>query len=226
MSFVDQKRGPSPTGLASAIIVQASIGAFVVAGLSVTQFVQQGEEQEMEPIEYKLPPPPEPKPTPEPQAKQQPDVTTQPPVTIPQPKFELDQVRPDYETTEVIFDGPIILKPRPEVEKPPAPPAPVPSFDPISAKPRNDPGAWLSDRDYKSSWVRRELTGVASFRLDIATTGKVTGCRVTGSTGHSELDEATCALVQRRARFEPARGGNGEPVAGSYSSSVRWQLPE
>lgn len=225
MAYVDQKNGPSPAGLASAIIVQASIGALVVAGLSVTQFVQRDEEREMEPIEYKLPPPPEPEPKAEPQPDQQPDVT-QPPVTIPQPKFEFDKIRPDYETTEVIFDGPIVLKPRPEVEKPPAPPAPVPTFDPVSAKPRNDPGAWLSDRDYRASWTRRELTGVARFRLDIAATGKVTGCRILGSTGHSELDDATCALVQKRAKFEPARGPNGEPVAGSYISSVRWQLPE
>lgn len=226
MSFVDQKRGPSPAGLASAVIVQTTIGAFVVAGLSVTQFVQKDDEREMEPIEYKLPPPPEPEPTPEPQTQQQPEVASQPPITQPVPPLDFPLPKAEYETTEAIVDRPIVLKPRPEVEKPPAPPAPVPSFSPVSAKPRNDPGAWLSDRDYKSAWARRELTGVASFRLDISQTGKVTGCRITGSTGHSELDKATCALVQSRAKFEPARGSNGEPVAGSYSSSVRWQLPE
>ena len=227
MSFVDQKRGPSPTGLASAIIVQAGIGAAVIAGLSVAGgVVEPPEILDTWDVRPTPPPEPEPLPEPEPKADAQPEVATEPPVTIPQPKLDFNQVRPDYETTEVIFDGPIVLKPRPEAEKPPAPPAPVPSFDPVSAKPRNDPGAWLSDRDYQSSWARRELTGVASFQLDIAATGKVTGCRITGSTGHSVLDKATCSLVQKRARFEPARGGNGEPVAGSYSSSVRWQLPE
>ena len=35
MSYVDQKQGPSPVGLASALIVQGAIGAMVVMGLSV-----------------------------------------------------------------------------------------------------------------------------------------------------------------------------------------------
>lgn len=226
MSFVDQKRGPSPTGIASAIIVQAAIGAAVITGLSVTQFVQENGEKEMEPIEYKLPPPPEPEPIHEPQTRQQPEVASQPPITQPNPPIDFELPKATYETTDKIIERPIIIDAPRVIEKPPAPPAPVPSFNPVTAKPRNDPGAWLSDRDYKSAWARRELTGVASFQLDIAATGRVTGCRITGSTGHSELDQATCALIQRRARFEPARGSNGEPVAGSFSSSVRWQLPD
>ena len=122
MSFVDQKRGPSPTGIASAVIVQASIGVFVVAGLSVTQFVQKDDGREMDPIEYKLPPQPEPEPTPEPQTQQQPEVASQPPITQPVPPVDFSLPKVEYETTEFISDRPIVLKPRPEVEKPPAPP--------------------------------------------------------------------------------------------------------
>ena len=225
MSFVDQKRGPSPTGIASAVIVQAAIGAAVITGLSVAGGVVELPEI-LDTWDVRPTPPPESEPIPEPQTQQQPEVASQPPITQPTPPIDFELPKATYETTEKIIERPIIVD-TPRVDtKPPAPPAPVPSFSPISAKPRNDPGAWLSDRDYKSAWARRELTGVASFRLDISQTGKVTGCRITGSTGHSELDQATCSLVQRRARFEPARGSNGEPVAGSYSSSVRWQLPE
>ena len=225
MSFVDQKRGPSPTGIASAVIVQAAIGAAVITGLSVAGGVVEPPEI-LDTWDVRPTPPPESEPIPEPQTQQQPEVASQPPITQPTPPIDFELPKATYETTEKIIERPRIVD-TPRVDtKPPAPPAPVPSFSPISAKPRNDPGAWLSDRDYKSAWARRELTGVASFRLDISQTGKVTGCRITGSTGHSELDQATCSLVQRRARFEPARGSNGEPVAGSYSSSVRWQLPE
>lgn len=225
MSYVDQKSGPSPTGLASALIVQGAIGALMVTGLSVVTGAVE-EPEILSTLEFKDPPPPPPEKAPEPKPDAQPREATQPPRTVPQPKMPLSDNTADYETVETVYDGPIVLKPLPPVQLPPAPPAPVPSFDPVSAKPRNDPGSWLRERDYKSSWVRREYTGLAGFRLDIAATGKVTGCRITSSTGHAELDDATCALIQQRARFEPARGSNGEPVAGSYASSVRWVLPE
>ena len=56
--------------------------------------------------------------------------------------------------------------------------------------------------------------------------GRVSGCTITGSSGYSALDAATCALVIKRAKFQPARGGEGEPVAGSYSNAIDWQLPD
>ncbi len=107
-----------------------------------------------------------------------------------------------------------------------AKPEPISSFTPVGAKPRNDPAAWLSTDDYRPSWVRRKLTGLARFRLEIAANGRVTDCTLTGSTGHGVLDTATCKLVTQRARFEPARSGTGEAVASSYSGAVLWQLPE
>jgi len=54
----------------------------------------------------------------------------------------------------------------------------------------------------------------------------VSDCTITGSTGHGELDRATCRLVQGRALFNPAKGSDGEVTAGSYSSSVNWSIPE
>ena len=228
MSYVDQKTGPSPAGLASALIAQGAIGAAVILGLSVATGTIEPPKI-IETWDVRDTPPPEPQPEPEPQPRTEPEPRTaaEPPITVPQPPFEFDRPLPDSRTTDRIIDRPVIEVPRPRIADDPvvAPPAPTPSFDPVGAKPRNDPSRWLTDRDYKSSWSRRELTGVASFTLDIAANGTVTGCRVTRSTGHAELDEATCKLVQRRARFEPARGSNGEPVAGSFSSSVRWQLP-
>ncbi|QZD93340.1 energy transducer TonB [Qipengyuania xiapuensis] len=223
MSYVDQKRGPSATGLAGAIIVQASIGAAIIAGLSVAQIVQE-EDDIFVGIELKDPPPPAPPPPPTDQPKPNTDT---PPVSVPDNKFRLDPVEPTIPTTTEMFpEGPIILDPGPTRIVEPVIPGPTATFSPVGAKPRNDPGGWLRDRDYRSSWSRMELTGTASFRLQIAATGKVTGCEITGSTGHRQLDEATCNLLPRRAKFEPARGSNGEPVAGEFKGSVVWKLPE
>ncbi|MBT8427146.1 MAG: energy transducer TonB [Erythrobacter sp.] len=222
MSYVDQKNGPSPTGLASAVIVQAAIGALIVTGLTVSQAII-ADPPRVDTFDVKKDPPPPAPPPPE-QTETVPEAPTTPPITVPTPPFEFDTVRPRIDTTDLVLPP---QPPMPPIGDRIVPtPSPAATFTPVGAKPRNDPGAWLRDRDYRSSWVRQELTGVASFRLDIAASGKVTGCRISGSTGHSQLDEATCRLVQQRAKFEPARGSNGEPVSGQYTGSVLWQLPE
>jgi protein TonB len=56
--------------------------------------------------------------------------------------------------------------------------------------------------------------------------GKVSSCQVTSSSGSPDLDEATCSNVTRRARFNPATDGEGQPTSGSYSGRVRWVIPE
>ncbi|MCL4674383.1 MAG: energy transducer TonB, partial [Sphingomonadaceae bacterium] len=84
----------------------------------------------------------------------------------------------------------------------------------------------ITESDYKTSWINRGWAGSAGFRLQVGANGRVEGCQITRSTGHTALDEATCALVTKRARFDPARNGNGDKVSGSYTSSVLWQIPE
>jgi protein TonB len=63
------------------------------------------------------------------------------------------------------------------------------------------------------------------FRQEIAADGKVQNCTITGSSGYPELDKATCDLITRRARFEAAKDETGARTSGSYTSSVRWELP-
>lgn len=104
-------------------------------------------------------------------------------------------------------------------------PKSAPIFDPIAAKPSNDPSSWIRDRDYRSSWIRRGMAGTARFQLGVGTNGRVTQCTITRSTGHGALDKATCDLITKRARFAPARGNDGAKTNGSYSSSINWILP-
>ena len=221
MSYVDQARRPSPASMAAVIGIHAAIGFALVAGLTISGEMPQIINK-MRVRDIADPPPP---PPPPPVDEVTPD-SAAPPVFVPQPKFELKPVPPVIEFTHELppalpvpqpGTGPVIEIPRPE---------PKPSFDPVAARPRNDPSRWLSNADYRPSWTRRELSGLARFRLEIAANGKVADCRVVGSTGHSELDAATCSLITRRAKFEPARGVNGEPVTGSYTGSVLWELPE
>ena len=103
-------------------------------------------------------------------------------------------------------------------------PEPPPKFTPKDPTPRGNPGRWASNRDYPRRALREEREGVTRFRLTVGADGRVTNCQVTGSSGHSDLDEETCKLMQRRGRFNPATDGNGQDTTGTWSSAVRWQV--
>jgi len=63
--------------------------------------------------------------------------------------------------------------------------------------------------------------GVVSFKLLIGTDGMPTSCEITKSSGYESLDNLTCHLVQRRARFTPATL-DGKPSESSYFDTVHW----
>ncbi|MBV2147432.1 energy transducer TonB [Sphingobium sp. AS12] len=90
-------------------------------------------------------------------------------------------------------------------------------FGANSAKPRSLPAAWVSDADYPSAAQRERRQGVTGYKLEVNADGQATSCIVTSSSGHADLDEATCRLLPRRARFSGS---------GVYESRVTWRLPE
>ena len=108
---------------------------------------------------------------------------------------------------------------------PPAPPAPPPPRVSQAAKAKANLASYFSDDDYPSSAQRNEEQGTTSVRLSIGTDGRVTDCSVTGSSGSSTLDNATCSILRRRARFTPAKDQAGHPITDSTTTRIRWQLP-
>lgn len=107
-----------------------------------------------------------------------------------------------------------------------APPvAAAPRCQPKGASPLGNPGNWVTSSDYPSAALRKGQTGIVGFQVDIGMDGRINGCRVTSSSGWADLDQATCRLVSRRARFNPATDGACQPALGSYSNRVRWTLP-
>ncbi len=221
----------SPAAMLGAIGIPAGIGAFLIAGLAVT-VIDDGEVDSLigvliedETVEILPPPPPD---DPVDPVTQTPDpvttVTKPDPIIVPDTPITVSTFDPGVSTTDLsdMIDT-VTIPPLTGIE---AIPSPLPTFDPISAKPRNQPSRWVTDRDYKSRWIREGLSGVARFTLQIDANGRVSDCAITRSTGHSVLDDATCTLVSDRARFTPARGSDGAITAGTYSSAVQWSIPE
>lgn len=231
MAYLDQgmpvERKKAALGV---IAIHAVMGTVLITGLSTV--VTLGPEPtriEGRNIEVKLDPlPPPPKPD---------DVTTEiitptaPKPYTPPTRLDINQNDNSLSTTsELTVDTDTVTK---TVLSEGTKPLDLPTFTPpevlydaVAAKPRNNPAQWVSDRDYRSIWINKNMTGVARFTVTIGTDGRVQSCRITQSTGHDALDTATCDLVTKRARFEAARDTARNKVTGTYSNAIKWELPD
>jgi len=108
----------------------------------------------------------------------------------------------------------------------PTPPKPEPRFTAKGPKARGNAANWVRESDYPTVAIRQELEGLTRVKLEVSTAGRVTDCVVTASSGHEVLDNAACAKLIERGRFNPATDTSGQTAAGTYNTSVRWQLPE
>ena len=70
--------------------------------------------------------------------------------------------------------------------------------------------------------VDPNVDGRVRFTLEIDPNGRPTNCKIESSSGSTRLDENTCRLAVRRARFDPARDADGNAIKGSWTSSIRW----
>jgi protein TonB len=159
--------------------------------------------------EEKKPPPP-------------PKKVAPPPIVAPPPKVNINVAPPAIDVVPVAPPAP-----PPISIAPPAPAAPPPPrIQPKGAVPKGNPGNWATTNDYPTRALREERAGVTGFRVAVGADGRVTSCTVTSSSGSPDLDEATCSNVTRRARFNPATDGEGQPTTGSYTGRIRWVIPE
>jgi TonB family protein len=99
--------------------------------------------------------------------------------------------------------------------------AATPALPDSPPQPSGNPGGWVTANDYPHT-SDPYASGTTQFQLAVDALGKVTDCTITQSSGHAELDAATCQLLRERAAFVPAMHA-GKPVRGTYSNSVLWQ---
>jgi len=119
-------------------------------------------------------------------------------------------------------------QPQPEPPRftPPAPKAaPAPPLSPPTPATAKGRGNTFSDDDFPDASRRAEEQGVTRVSYVIDSTGKVSNCTVTQSSGSPRLDDATCKIIMRRFRFNPATR-DGQPVTETKSQPVRWQLKD
>ena len=215
MAYADQSMsGNRITALVVVAIIHIVVGYALVSGLAyeaaqkVVQKVTTIDIEE-EVKKEEEPPPPPPKKV---------DVPP-PPVKVVAPPVKID-IAPAPPTVQTQPEPPKVIPLPPVIQAPAAP-----RVTPKGAVPRGNPGTWATTNDYPSRALREERAGTTGFKVNVGPDGRVTDCQITSSSGHADLDEATCANVRRRARFTPATDGEGQPTSGTYSNRVRWVIP-
>ena len=213
----------SPTALTIVVLMHgAAIGALAMWKIDVARIINPP--TTVIEIPQDKPPPPPDKPV-----EKVVRAPTTPPVYIPPRPFDLPIDRPTVTVTDTqptyppLDEGPVVdVTPTP----PPPPPPPPPARKVEPARARANLASNVSDSDYPASAARNEEQGTTRFRLAVGPDGRVKDCTVTGSSGSSALDSATCRIMKSRARFTPARDSDGNPTGDSVSNAIRWVLPE
>jgi protein TonB len=219
MSYADQKMsGNKVTALVIVAILHIILGYALVTGLAydvVKKAVQRVTTVDIK-EEVKKEPPPPPKKL---------DLPPPPPIVVPPPKTTITPPRQQITTvSEPPPPPPPIIVPPPPSAPPPPPP---PRFTPKGATPKGSgQGNWVTTSDYPSRALNDKREGVTGYRVSVGPDGRVTDCNITSSSGSPELDDATCSNIRRRARFNPAMDGEGQPTSGAFSGRVRWQIPK
>lgn len=93
-------------------------------------------------------------------------------------------------------------------------------------KPANYPGDWVSAFDYPRRALEQGHQGATTFQLEILADGKIGDCTILKSSGHKQLDEASCQAITSNAKFHPAIDKEGNPVPAPYISTTTWSIPD
>ena len=81
----------------------------------------------------------------------------------------------------------------------------------------------LRHTDYPEESLRRRSQGRVVVRIDVSPEGRITACLPIASSGDRALDSTTCRIILERARFTPAIGADGRPVAARIAATVTWR---
>ena len=216
MAYADHSQTSSRTiSLVIVALIHALLGYAFVTGLGMKYVKKAAEQLNVIDVKEEPPPPDEPPPPP-------PKPTDVPPPPVVAPPAIVQTVT----AAPVIQTAPVAPPPVFVTQAPPPPPPPPPPRAVQKAQPKGAPGSWVTSDDYPARALREERQGSTGFRLDIGPDGRVTNCTVTSSSGSPDLDAEACRLLPRRARFKPAVGSDGQPMADTFSSRVKWVIPE
>jgi protein TonB len=104
------------------------------------------------------------------------------------------------------------------------PPIPAPASEVARGPQSHGTAASLfSVDDYPAAAKGSGAHGKVVARLTIDTSGRVVACKIIHSSGFAVLDEATCNILRRRARYGPGVDRFGQPVVSTVDETITWR---
>ena len=214
MSYAQRKQlsGNPALSIFLTVAVVGSLLYAIVTGLAYDVVKKAAENLKVIDVEQQPPPPP----------KDMPKVP--PPPVTPPPLVQVNTPPPPTIQTVTAPPTPPMIPP--VVAAPPPPPPPPPPHKTVSAQSaKGDLRTLFSADDYPASAQAAGAEGTAQAELTVGADGRVQSCNLIRSTGNSALDQATCNILRRRAKFTPARDSNGNPTTDTVTTPpIRWQL--
>jgi len=217
MAYADQQMsGNKVIAIIIVALIHVALGYALVTGLAYSAVKKAIERVTTVDIEE---PPPEEEPPPPP-----PDEVQPPPPVAPPPPININPAPPPIQTvTNPPPPAPVFTRAAP-LPPPPPPPPPAPSKA-RGVSPEGQAGWQRRIMDnYPARAVRDEIEGRVGVRVTVGPNGRVSGCSVTSSSGSSVLDDAACQDITRYARFNPAWDAAGNPISGSWGTTIVYQL--
>jgi len=227
MAYADRDNsGSRVVAVVIVSILMAALGYAFVTGLAYKYVKTVAEKLNT----FDVAPPPPPPPPDEPPPPPPPDQPQTPPPVVSPPPIVQNPNPPPVQIRTVDTPPPsITFTPKAADPAPPAPPAPPPPPKPslgAKAKLKSNLGDIFTEDFYPSSAKREGIQGRVAVSLTIGPNGRVSACRVSGTSGNGELDAVTCRLAQRSVRYDPAKDTDGNPIESTAALAVRWQLTE
>lgn len=215
MSYADQPTMSTRKVVSIGLVIalHALIGYAFITGLAYNVIKKVGSDLKTFDVAEDAPPPPDKPPPPPPDR-----VVEPPPVVAPPPMVQIAPTMAPQIMSVPVAPPPVIT--------PTAPPAPPVPQIAVKGTPKGNFQSLMSAEDYPAASMRNQEEGTVAYRLAVGADGKVTGCDITQSSGFPALDQTACRLLQRRARFNPAKGTDGQPMGFSYPGRFRWQIPK
>jgi protein TonB len=221
MAYADQKMSSGKVvAIVIVALIHAALGYAFVTGLAYQYVKKATEKLNTFDVEEPPPPPPDEPPPPPPDTPMQPPPVVSPPPIVQNPN-------PPPVVIQSVPTPPPTYNPTP-IAAPPAPPAPPAPASVVSkaAAVKGDEAGWFTQEDYPPSAQRAGEQGTVGISWTVNAQGRAENCQVTRSSGSSALDDATCRLLVRRARYAPALDQSGNPMSTKKSRNVSWRLPD
>lgn len=95
---------------------------------------------------------------------------------------------------------------------------------PIATEPQATIRKFFRTNDYPLKALDKKQSGTVGLLLWVEPTGLVSKCEVIEPTAARVLEEKSCSVLQRRARFIPAKNAAGLAIRAPVTTRINWLL--